>query len=161
MNGLKIAPARSADDIAAVGALFLAYAQFLQDDHGIDLAFQNFAAELASLPGNYGLPKGEMLLARRSDGTPVGCIAMRPHDAESCEIKRLYVVPAARRQALGQGLVEALIAAARARGYRRMILDTAEFLDVAISLYEGFDFIDIPPYNDSPVPGMRYMALTL
>ncbi len=161
MTDLRISPARGDADIAAAGDLFMAYAQFLEDDFGIDLAFQDFAEELAGLPGRYAAPEGEILIARDKGGACVGCIAFRRYDAESCEMKRLYVAPEMRRQSLGTRLVNALVVKARDRGYRRMILDTAEFLGAATSLYEGYGFVEIPPYNDSPVPGMRYFALDL
>jgi hypothetical protein len=45
----SITPARSAADIEAAAQLFVAYAASL----GIDLDFQDFGAELASLPGKY------------------------------------------------------------------------------------------------------------
>ncbi|NKB26671.1 MAG: GNAT family N-acetyltransferase [Rhodobacteraceae bacterium] len=161
MKDVTISAARSHADIADAGALFLAYAQFLEDDFGIDLAFQNFSEELAGLPGKYAPPDGEILLARAVGGACVGCIAYRRHDADSCEMKRLYVVPDARGHALGRQLIDALLTSAQANGYRRIILDTGEFLDAAVSLYQSYGFVEIPPYNDSPVAGMRYFALDL
>lgn len=47
-----IRPATSLADVAAIRFLFQAYAESLE----IDLAFQNFSAELALLPGRYAAP---------------------------------------------------------------------------------------------------------
>ena len=71
---IKIKPARGAKDLEATVVLFTAYARSL----GIDLAFQDFEAELASLPGRYKLPGGEILLACDPSGEAIGCVAVRP-----------------------------------------------------------------------------------
>ena len=63
---IRIAPVRSDDDLTAVAALFDAYAASLD----VDLAYQDYGAERARLPGKYGPPRGELLLARRGSATP-------------------------------------------------------------------------------------------
>ena len=86
-------------DMAAARALFQEYAAAL----GVDLCFQNFAQELADLPGAYAPPRGCLLFAVR-DGERLGCVALRPledHDATG-EVKRLYVRPKARGLGVGR-----------------------------------------------------------
>ena len=90
MDEVQIGPVRTPADLAAVVDLFRAYAASLD----VDLAFQDFEAELAGMPGKYARPKGALLLARGSDGAPVGCVGLRPmHAAGCCEMKRLFVTP--------------------------------------------------------------------
>ena len=96
-------------------------------DTGTSLCFQNFAAELADLPGDYAAPKGVMILARApAKRELVGCVALRPVPAspELCEMKRLYVRAIARRTGLGRVLALTAMAEARRMGYARMCLDT-------------------------------------
>ena len=158
MTGRGIAPARTASDIDAARALFATYAASL----GVDLAYQRFADELASLPGRYTPPAGALLLARDAAGQPLGCVALRAMaDDGCCEMKRLYVTPAARGTGLGRALVEAAIAAARRIGYREMRLDSLPSMHAAIALYERRGFRRIAPYYDTPVAGTVFLALHL
>ena len=142
--------------LAEVRGLFLAYQRWLD----VDLCFQNFDTEVAGLPGAYAAPKGCLFYAE-SDGTPAGCIGVRPLADGSCEIKRLYVVPAQRGQGLGRKLVLAAIAAAREIGYRRMLLDTLPKMPMALKLYREMGFRDTPPYYDTPLEGTVFLALDL
>jgi GNAT superfamily N-acetyltransferase len=153
---LRIAAADSPDEIAAVRALFLDYARSL----GVSLGFQDFDHELATLPGRYAPPRGRLLIARQG-GDIVGCVALRPLDAECCEMKRLYLRPTCRGQGGGRQLAESIIAAARAIGYRRMVLDTLAQMPAARALYASLGFHEIAAYYDNPLPGVLYAALDL
>ena len=70
----SIAPMRSAEDLSATTALFTAYVESLD----INLTFQNFQSEIASMPGKYAYSKGELMLARNGEGISVGCLALYP-----------------------------------------------------------------------------------
>jgi GNAT superfamily N-acetyltransferase len=150
-----ISTAESAADLAAAANLFQAYAQSLQ----IDLAYQDFSAELSSLPGKYAPPHGALLLARNSTGDALGCVALRPLAEDGCcEMKRLYVVPSGRGLGLGSALVETVIAEAARLGYAEMRLDTLPSMASAIALYESFGFAPIPAYYDTPIEGTVFLA---
>ncbi len=153
----RIHEAANADDLAAVSALFEGYAASLP----VDLDYQDFAGELAGLPGKYASPGGALLLARDRDGAPLGCGALRPLDAETCEMKRLFLLPEARGSGLGRALAEAIIAAARERGYRELRLDTLPSMASAHALYESMGFVRIEPYYEPTPPGTVFMALML
>ena len=153
----QIDVAITAADVQSVSALFQGYAASLP----VDLGYQDFATELAGLPGKYAEPRGALLLARDQAGASLGCIALRPHGERVCEMKRLFLVPAARGMGLGRALAEAIIAAARDRGYRELRLDTLPSMTSAIALYEGLGFERIEPYYAPTPPGTVFMAMTL
>ena len=157
-NCIRIRVARSAADMGEAAALFLEYATGLP----VDLGFQGFGAELAELPGKYAPPEGELLLAGDDGGASLGCVALRAlEDAGICEMKRLYVRPAGRGLGIGQALVAAVIAAAEARGYAEMRLDSMPMMTKAIALYRRFGFVEIPAYCYNPVPGTVCLAKRL
>ncbi len=151
-----IAAVATADDLAAVRMLFQAYA----DGLGIDLGYQDFAHELAALPGNYAPPGGALLLARDRTGAPLGCAALRPL-GDVAEMKRLYVAPAARGIGLGTALMHAIVGEARRIGYRAVRLDTLPDMTAAQALYAAAGFRPIDPYYAGAPPGTLFLELTL
>ena len=158
MDAFHILPARSAEDLAAIARLFEAYASAL----GIDLGFQDFARELAELPGKYAAPAGALLLARDPRGEPLGCVALRPLAAPGCcEMKRLYVSPSARGLGLGRALVEAIVREGTRLGYREMRLDTLPTMTGALRLYREVGFVPIPAYYDTPLAGTVFLSRPL
>ena len=151
-----IRPAGPAD-LDLVRTLFREYQAWL----GVDLCFQSFEEELASLPGRYAPPSGRLLLAEH-EGRVVGVIAAREIEPGVCEMKRLFVRPAAHGIGIGRALVERLIDESRDAGFRSMRLDTiADRMGAAVALYERLGFRDIPPYTHNPEPSVRYMELEL
>jgi len=154
---LTFVQAESTAQIAQARELFLEYAQSL----GFSLCFQSFDQELAGLPGDYGPPEGRLLLAE-FDGQLAGCVALHQLEAETCEMKRLYLRPQFRGKGLGKALAERIIAEARTIGYRRIRLDTVEpVMKDAVSMYRKLGFKEIAPYRPNPNPGTLYLELVL
>ena len=155
MTRAAIREAVSAADIAHARELFEEYAAWLN----VDLCFQGFADELATLPGKYAPPRGRLFLA---GDPPVACIALRPLDEAGVgEVKRLYVRPPARGTGLGRALVETVLSHARAIGYRELRLDTADWMADALRLYGRLGFRERSPYYHNPMPGVVFMSITL
>lgn len=151
---IEIRAAAIPAEIPIVRELFREYA----DGLGIDLCFQDFEAELASLPGKYAPPRGRLLLAF-DDGAAVGCVALRPIELETCEMKRLYVRPDVRGQHVGRLLAERICDEARAAAYRRICLDTLPAMTSALALYASLGFQPIEPYVFNPIEGALFLGL--
>ena len=131
---------------------------------GVDLAFQQFEAEVADLQQAYAAPQG-VLLTAWVDGVLAGCGALRPlPEADypnACEMKRLYVRKAFRRFGLGRVLAQALIDHGVRAGYSCMLLDTLDDMEAARGLYSSLGFEEIPPFYFNPLPGAHYLKVDL
>ncbi|KAJ6185248.1 hypothetical protein N7519_006549 [Penicillium mononematosum] len=174
---IQIEPAQFPEDADSILSLFSGYATSL----GIDLTFQSFQEELDSLPGKYAPSQGGALLIARvdtgvqehnTDGlvdpiippqfpSALGCVALRRSSDGWCEMKRLYVLEEARGERLGEKLVQAILAQARALGYRGMRLDTLPEMTAAQRLYRKYGFVDIAPYYDTPIQRTVFMGCEL
>jgi putative acetyltransferase len=157
---LRLQTPDTPDLLQATREIFREYAEGL----GIDLDFQHFDEELATLPGEYTAPQGALLLAFVDDEL-AGCGAFRPLPdvdyANACEMKRLYVRRAFRRFGLGRMLAQALMDRATEAGYSVMLLDTLDDMESARGLYASLGFETIPPYYFNPVPGAHYLKVAL
>lgn len=98
---------------------------------------------------SYRPPHGRCLVAW-SDDLPVGCVSLRPIDATTAEVKRLWVHACARGQGLARRLMAAIEDEARAMGMTALKLDTNSALDEAIALYRRTGWTDIAPYTGAP-----------
>jgi putative acetyltransferase len=142
------------DKLGDVRGLFGDYAA----SRGDDFCLQGFEDELANRPGDYAPPRGRLLLGREDDAV-VGCVGLRPLTDDVCEMKRLYVRPAYRSLGAGRRLVEAVIAAAKEIGSRRLRLDTLPKLTAARQLYRTLGLRTIERYNDNPIEGVEFLEL--
>ena len=159
-DAIQIQTFSGSSELGMVRELFAEYARSL----AIDLCFQNFEAELDSLPGDYAPPRGALLLAWAGQEL-VGCCALRPLDTvdypNACEMKRLYVRPALRGCGVGRRLAEAVMTAAQQAGYATLLLDTLSEMETARAMYQDLGFTEVPPYYYNPIEGAHYLMARL
>ncbi len=60
--------------------------------------------------------------------------------ADTCELVKLYLAPAARGKGIGKAVMEQCLLAAKKAGYKKVYLETMPELISAIPLYEQFGF---------------------
>jgi GNAT superfamily N-acetyltransferase len=96
-------------------------------------------------------PGGAFLVGYDDSGAAVACGGLKRLSEGVGEIKRMYVVPAARRRGLARVLLAALEAEALARGYGVVRMDTAAKHQHAMAFYEAEGYAPIAPYHDNPL----------
>jgi putative acetyltransferase len=88
-----------------------------------------------------------VLVGARRAGRLVGIGGIEMQDDGAAELKRFYVEPAARGQAVADALLTALLDHARERGRHRVRLETGDRQAAAIRFYRRHGFRDIPRFG--------------
>jgi putative acetyltransferase len=104
--------------------------------------------EGAPWPGNPPTPPGGTYVIAYEVEIPVGCGALRPIDAATVEVRRMYVLKSARRSGVARKILAALEASAARMGYKVMRLETGNRQHAAMALYESFGFERIAPFGE-------------
>jgi GNAT superfamily N-acetyltransferase len=102
-------------------------------------------------PAELSPPRGAFLVGYLDDEA-VCCGGLKDLGADdACEIKRMYVAPAARGKGVARALLAALEDEARRLGYRLARLDTGDRQPDALHLYTSAGYCDIENFNGNPV----------
>jgi len=152
MAEVKFHQVESDEDKQQAGALIREYLEWLNDcvqrDYGIEFDVEAMLASDLSDPDKFYPPDGRFYLAQyRGDIAGVGCLKKLEEGVG--EIQRMYVPPSFRGKSVGRGILNRLIEDARSIGYRRLKLESLEFLKAAHSLYRSVRFHEVDPYADS------------
>lgn len=99
--------------------------------------------DLDDLAGWYPAPRGLFEVIENPAGALLGCGGIHPLDDHSCELRKLYFLPALRGCGVGSAMLDRLVRFARQAGYRRLELETASVLETAIGLYQRRGFVEI------------------
>ena len=91
-------------------------------------------------------PTGLLLIAQLRQ-QPIGCGALKFHDGQPPDIKRMWVAPDGRGLGVGRRLLEALEGEAARRGAKKIRLETNRSLGEAISLYRSSGYVEVAPFN--------------
>jgi GNAT superfamily N-acetyltransferase len=102
----------------------------------------------ASVPAtNQPLAARGAFFIAQVEGKAVACAALHPMGAEVAEVKRMYVIPEARRRGVARRLLAELEARAAMLGFTALRLETGNRQPEAIALYESSGFRRIAPYG--------------
>jgi GNAT superfamily N-acetyltransferase len=105
----------------------------------------------SATPADFAAPHGTFLVGFDERGAPVCGGGVKRLDDEAAEIKRMYVVPDARRRGHATALLRALEDAARDLGYAIARLDTGPHQPHARAMYEAAGYRPIGNFNANPV----------
>jgi GNAT superfamily N-acetyltransferase len=139
------------DDLGAMRELLWGYIRDMRDIYAgtpmvAELDDDVWTRELDSLHVKYAEPAGGMLLARLA-GVVGGCVCLRRIDDQTCEMKRLYVVPTLRGRGLAKHLIRGISRIAQRRGYHRMLFDVGWRQIAALATYRAMGCQEISPYH--------------
>ncbi len=124
-------------------------------DMGFDIplaAPQSALAEFWAQSDAYLPPNGCILLARTGDGEVVACGMMKRFDADTGELKRVYVKPKVRGLGIGKTLIEMREKVARDMGLKRLVADTLTPSIEMRALYPKLGFVEL----DTPLETTTY-----
>ncbi|HEY4387669.1 MAG TPA: MarR family winged helix-turn-helix transcriptional regulator [Ktedonobacteraceae bacterium] len=94
-------------------------------------------------------PAGLLLIARLRE-EPIGCGALKFHENDPAEIKRMWVASYARGLGLGRRLLLELERYARKAGVAVLHLETNRALTEAIQMYRNCGYQEVAAFNDEP-----------
>lgn len=140
----SIRPATTTDNAAIAAIIREVMPEFGAGGPG----FAIHDAEVDSMAEAYAIPRAAYFVVE-ADGLVLGgggVAALAGGEADVCELRKMYFLPALRGRGAGRALIEHCLAAARAFGYRRCYLETLSGMDAAQALYlrTGFRRIDGP-----------------
>ena len=115
----------------------------------------DFSREVTPIGGVFALGphalrrSGLTVFGAREDGRLVGIAALQQLRRDEGELKTMHALPESRRRGVGRALVGHVLEVARARGYRRVSLETGNFeaFAPARALYERCGFTPCDPYG--------------
>ncbi len=143
-------------EYAAAAILFSEYAAAIN----INLDFQHFKEELVMLRQMYAAPAGGIILCRDEEAY-IACVAVRKISIDTGELKRMFVQPQYQARGIGKKLLEKSLVLARQCGYKKIKLDTLNYMHTAIELYKAQGFYEIPAYYHNPIDSAVYFEKEL
>lgn len=101
--------------------------------------------DISDIEGNYRRGGGWFVVRVDEAGAIMGSAGLFPLDPETLELRKMYLHPSLRGQGWGTKLLHEALAFARARGAKRVVLETSSRLTAAIALYEQHGFKHYSP----------------
>lgn len=112
-------------------------------EYGLGVMPATCDVDLTDIERHYDARGGRFELLRDAAGSALGVVGWRDAGDGVVELKKLYLVPAARGLGLGQRALARVVDAARATGARAVVLETAAVLAQANRLYLRFGFVPV------------------
>ena len=119
------------------------------NEYGIAPDPASIDADLGNIENRYN-DNGGFFGIIETDGQIIATVGLYRLDNLSCEIRRMYVLPAQRGKGHGRKLLEYSLAKAKGLGFRKVVLETASCFTQAITLYKKYGFTQYSPECLSP-----------
>ncbi|MDQ2922455.1 MAG: GNAT family N-acetyltransferase [Acidobacteriota bacterium] len=132
---LRIRPATNNDRERVAELVFGVLA-----DYGLRPDPESTDADLQDIEANYLQRGGLFELIEDGEANLLGSVGLYPIDQNTCELRKMYLIPSARGLGLGKHILKRTIARARELGFKRIVLETSSKLIAANHLYIRFGF---------------------
>jgi len=109
-------------------------------EYGLEPDLQGTDRDIADIETHYVKRGGAFELIEDEKGNLLGTCGLYPMTAETVELRKMYFAPALRGKGFGKKTLQRMIETARARGFKKIYLETASVLREAVRLYEKFGF---------------------
>lgn len=109
-------------------------------EYGLTPEIGGTDADLNDIEAAYTNRGGVFEIVEDADGNLLGTVGLYPLDAETVELRKMYFDRKLRGRGVGKMMLERMIAAAKAAGFKRIYLETASILKEAVALYEKYEF---------------------
>lgn len=109
-------------------------------EYGLSTDIETTDSDLKDIKSSY-LSRGGIFKVIERDGETIGSYGLYSTTAQSCELRKMYLLPEFRGAGLGQQMMDDAFREARAQGFREMTLETNARAIEAMRLYQrnGFE----------------------
>lgn len=115
--------------------------------------------DIADIETHYASRGGAFELIEDAAGNLLGTVGLYPMSDETVELRKMYFSPALRGRGVGKATLRRMIETARAKGFRRIYLETATVLKEAVALYEKFGFVETDEKHTPRCDAAYYLEL--
>ncbi len=130
---IREATNQDADSIRSMIFSILAEYDLMAEHEGVD-------ADLGDIEANYMARGGSFDVVVDTNNLIVGTVGLYPLDAKTCELRKMYLIPACRGKGMGRKLLDRVLDKAKSQGFERMVLETSSKLVEAIAMYKRYGF---------------------
>jgi putative acetyltransferase len=110
-------------------------------EYGLATNPEKTDADLKDIHRSYILGGGAFRILE-SDGRPIGSYGLYASTQESCELRKMYLLPEFRGRGLGRRMMEDALCVAKGLKFIEMTLETNSRLKEAIGLYKSYGFTE-------------------
>lgn len=116
-------------------------------EYGLEPNQEGIDNDLDDIELNYTNNNGYFGLILDSSKKTLGTFGLYKIDENSCEIRKMYFLPALRGKGWGKKVMKILITKAIENGYKNVLLETNSVLKEAIELYKKCGFEELKDYK--------------
>lgn len=111
-------------------------------EYDLEPDFEGTDRDIADIEAHYTARGGTFELIEDERGNLLGTCGLYPMSAETVELRKMYFDKSLRGRGVGKQTLQRMIDTARAKGFRKIYLETAKILKEAVALYEKFGFVE-------------------